>query len=362
MNELRYNGMYNIEYDSNGRKIDYEKRLGELRIGSKAYTVKEKENKSIKHYGETKEMKTEITEQRLNLLDVMNRVANRIALTPQQEELNQRATQKANENGMNAIGMYNIEFRDLVNNTAITNTKRAETQSGEIDDTFLSKITFYPNLKANLKAPYFDESTCQWVAVGNAISANTDTITSEYLTPHRLATKTDFSMQILRQSGSFYNEVNEILLKAIYNKLVASILSDSAETEDQPKGIFNGLSATTISAITDLATLQYNGDKQKTNNVWIISPKAKAEILKLNPTIFNDGKFLGSDFILENRMQDGLIAYLPLHLITVAQFGAVSITLDSVTDAIHSNVKTCIDSFWDFNYLDNTKIQLGVFE
>lgn len=359
---MRYNGMYNIEYDSNGRKIDYEKRLGELRLNNKAYTVKEKETKSIKHYGETKEMKQDLTEQRLNLLDVMNRVANRIALTPQQEELNQRAMEKAKENGMTAIGMYNVEFRDLVNNTAITNTQRATTQSGEIDDTFLSKITFYPNLKVNLKAPYFDESTCQWVAVGNAISANTDTITSEYLTPHRLATKTDFSMQMLRQSGSFYNEVNEILLKAIYNKLVASILSDSAETEDQPKGIFNGLSASTISAITDLATLQYEGDKQKTQNVWVISPKAKSEILKLNPTLFNDNKFLGSEFILENRMQDGLIAYLPLHLITVAQFGAVSITLDSVTDAIHSNVKTCIDSFWDFNYLDNTKIQLGVFE
>ena len=362
MNELRYNGAYNIEYDANGRRIDYEKRLGELRLNNKSYTVKEKETKSIKHQGETKEMKTEITEQRLNLLDVMNRVANRIALTPTQEELNQRAMQKAKENGLTAIGMFNVEFRDLVNNTAITNTQRATTQSGEIDDTFLSKITFYPNLKVNLKAPYFDESTCQWVAVGNAISANTDTITSEYLTPHRLATKTDFSMQMLRQSGSFYNEVNEILLKAIYNKLVASILSDSAETEDQPKGIFNGLSTTTISAITDLATLQYDGDKLKTDNVWVISPKAKAEILKLNPTLFNDNKFLGSDFILENRMQDGYIAYLPLHLITVAQFGAVSITLDSVTDAIHSNVKTCIDSFWDFDFLDDTKIQLGVFE
>ena len=153
MNELRYNGMYNIEYDANGRRIDNEKRLGELRLNNKAYTVKEKETKSIKHYGETKEMKTEITEQRLNLLDVMNRVANRIALTPQQEELNQRAMEKSKENGLTAIGMFNIEFRDLVNNTAITNTKRAETHAKKRPTTgsSLSKI-IYSHIKHMLKS------------------------------------------------------------------------------------------------------------------------------------------------------------------------------------------------------------------
>ena len=362
MNELRYNGAYNIEYDANGRKIDYEKRLGELRLNNKSYTVKEKENKSIKHHGETKEMKQDLTEQRLNLLDVMNRVANRIALTPQQEELNQRAKDKARENGMTATGMYNIEFREMVNNTVITNTTRATTQSAEIDDNFLSKITFYPSLKANLKAPYFDENTCDWKDVGYGVTANTDTISSKYLTPHRLTTQVDFSVDILRQSKDFYNEVNAILIKAIYNKLVESILSDSAETSDKPKGIFNGVSASTISTLADLATLQYDGDKLKTQNVWIISPKAKAEILKLNPTIFNDGKFLGSEYICENRMQDGLIAYLPLNLVTVAQFGAVSITLDNVTDVVNGNVKTYIDTYFDFDFLDDSKIQLGVFE
>ena len=156
--------------------------------------------------------------------------------------------------------------------------------------------------------------------------------------------------------------MNAILIKAIYNKLVESILCDSAETEDQPKGIFNGLSATTISALADLATLQYGGDKEKTQNVWLISPKAKAEILKLNPTIFNDGKFLGGDYILENRMQDGYIAYLPLDLLVVAQFGIVEICTDNVTDAINANTKVYIDTYFDFDFLDNTKIQLGVFE
>ena len=263
--------------------------------------------------------------------------------------------------GITAVGHFNCEMRTLLNGSGITSTQRAETKSSEMDDNLLSMVTFYPNLKANLKVPYFDENTCQWKEEGYSISENTDTLTSKYLTPHRLTTKIDFSVSILRQSGKFYEEVNDILIKAIYNKLVETILSDDAETTDQPKGIFNGVSANTISTIADLATLQYNGDKQKTNNIWVISPKAKAEILKLNPSLFNDGKFLGSPYISENRMNDGLIAYLPLDLVVVAQFGAVQITVDNVTDVVNGNVKTYIETYFDFDFLDDTKIQLGIF-
>ena len=308
------------------------------------------------------EMRTENANERLNLMDVVNRISNRIALTPQQEEINERAKQKAKENGITAVGQFNFEMRAMIDDFGTKSGRTiAHTQSAEYDEDFIEKITFYPTLKANIKAPYFDENTCDWKEVGYGITANTDTITSKYLTPHRLTTQVDFSVDILRQNGSFYNEVNEILIKAIFNKLVESILSDSAETSDKPKGIFNGVSCTTISTIADLATLQYDGDKQKTKNAWIISPKAKAEILKLNPIIFNDGKFLGSEYIFENRLQDGLIAYLPLNLVTVAQFGAVEVTVDNITDVVNGNVKTYIDTYFDFDFLDENKIQLGTF-
>lgn len=311
----------------------------------------------------TKEMTKVETEKRFNLLDVVNRISNRIALTEAQENENRKAIEKANENGLKAVGQFNFEMRAMIDDLGTKSGRTiAHTESTEYEDSFIDKITFYPSLKANLKAPYFDENTCEWKDVGYGISANTDTLTSKYLTPHRLTTQTDFSVMILRQSKDFYNEVNDLLVKAIFNKLVESILSDSAETTYKPKGIFNGISATTISTLADLATLQYDGDKQKTNNVWIISPKAKSEILKLNPLIFNDGKFLGSDYICENRMQDGLIAYLPLNLITLAQFGAVEITVDNITDVVNGNVKTYIDTYFDFDYLDNSKMQLGTFE
>ena len=121
--------------------------------------------------------------------------------------------------GITAVGHFNCEMRTLLNGSGITSTQRAETKSSEMDDNLLSMVTFYPNLKANLKVPYFDENTCQWKEEGYSISENTDTLTSKYLTPHRLTTKIDFSVSILRQSGKFYEEVNDILIKAIYTSV-----------------------------------------------------------------------------------------------------------------------------------------------
>ena len=345
--------MGNIEYSRNGTITtnDFTRRLN-------------KPNYKTKIQEETrKEMNTDTnTMERLNILDVINRISNKIDLSETQKNENRKAIEKAKDDGITAVGQFNCEMRSLLNGSGITNISRAETKSSEIEDTLLSMMTFYPNLKANLKVPYFDENTCQWKEEGYSIAENTDTLTSKYLIPHRLTTKIDFSVSILRQSGKFYQEVNDILIKAIYNKLVESILSDDAESTDQPKGIFNGISATTISTLADLATLQYEGDKQKTNNVWLISPKAKCETLKLNPTLFNDGKFLGSPYISENRMQDGLIAYMPLDLVVVAQFGAVQITVDNVTDVVNGNVKTYIETYFDYDFLDDSKIQLGKFE
>ena len=364
MHELRYDRSHAIEYNRNGTIMtqnDYQQRFKtQKRMGNHS---KEIETKNIKNYGETKEMKQEIVEERqVNILDAINRITNHIALSERQEQENRKATAKARENGIKANGTINVEMRTLIDEMTKQKYTVKEAQSSEMVDDFLDRTTFYPEMTSNIKVPYFDADSCYWLDTGKGITATTETITSKYLTTHRLTSKVVFSNQVLRQNKTFINEVNAILVKAIYNKLVESILSDSAETEDQPKGIFNGISASTISTIADLATLQYNGDKNKTKNVWLISPKAKQEIMKLNPSLFNDGKFMDSEYICENRMQDGLIAYLPLDLLVVAQFGVVEITADNVTDAINSNTKVYIDTYFDFDYLDNDKVQLGTFE
>ena len=116
-----------------------------------------------------------------------------------------------------------------------------------------------------------------------------------------------------------------------------------------------------MSSIDTITALQYNGDKNKTKNTWLISPKAKQELIKLNPLMFSNGKFLGTDYIFENRMEDGLIAYLPLDLLVIGEWSINSLLVDPITDMINGNCKVYLDTYYDFYFADASVIQLGNF-
>ena len=130
--------MGNIEYSRNGTITtnDFQRRLNKPNYKTKI----QEENR--------KEMNTENTNERLNILDVINRISNKIDLSETQQNENRKAIEKAKDDGITAVGHFNCEMRTLLNGNGITSTQRAETKSSEMDDNLLSMVTFYPNLKA----------------------------------------------------------------------------------------------------------------------------------------------------------------------------------------------------------------------
>ena len=303
-----------------------------------------------------------------NLLDVARRFSvkdKKLELSKaEQAEQDEMRKQAQTMNASINFGSFVMDTRAMMNPKTIIPIERVETKSDETTDTFLQKITFYSNMKNSFKAPYYDENSCEWHQVGSGITANTDTITSKQLEPHRLCTTIELSKNILNQTTDFDAEVQDIVIRAIYNKLVGTMLSDDAETDDKPKGVFNGISATTLtmgsdSLISDLTDLQYSGDTSKMQCVWIISPKARQAILKANPLAFSNGKFLDSEYIFEPRMEDGLIAYLPLDLFVCAQWALMTITTDAITKAVEGKTIINIEAYFDFDFMDSEKIQLA---
>ena len=94
-----------------------------------------------------------------------------------------------------------------------------------------------------------------------------------------------------------------MIVRAVYDKLVETILSDDAATDDQPAGVFNTLTPTSLTADStlkeQLAALQYAGDQSKKPCVWLLSPKAKKEVFA-NLDIQND-KILGSESLVSTK-------------------------------------------------------------
>lgn len=259
-------------------------------------------------------------------------------------------------------GTYALEMRSLTKSSRVDNFTN---KTLNIDDSFLDRIFVLRNARGPLtNVPYISIENAQWKATGTAPDIN-GTLTTEKLSPKRLATFVDISREFINfDNADFSEKINSMIVKAIYDKLVETILSDDAATEDQPSGVFYSLTPTALTADEtlkqQLAAMQYAGDLTKKPCVWILSPKAKKEVFA-NLDIQND-KILGSEYIIDNRMQDGFIAYLPLDLFFVAEYGLVDLTVDAVTRLFPDGmIRLTVNAYYDYDFVDKSKIQLAEF-
>lgn len=259
-------------------------------------------------------------------------------------------------------GSYALEMRTLTKSSRVDNFTN---KTIDINDSFLDRIFVLRNAHGPLvNVPYISVENAQWKATGTAPDIN-GTLTTQKLTPKRLATFVDISREFINfDNADFSEKINTMIVRAVYDKLVETILSDEAATEDQPSGVFYSLTPTELTADStlkeQLASLQYAGDLTKKPCIWLMSPKAKKEVFT-HLDIQND-KILGTDYIIDNRMQDGLIAYLPLDLFFVAEYGLVDLTVDAVTRLFPDGmIRLTVNAYYDYDFVDKTKIQLAEF-
>lgn len=259
-------------------------------------------------------------------------------------------------------GTYALEMRTLTKSSRVDNFTN---KTLNIDDAFLDRIFVLRNARGPLtNVPYISVENAQWKATGSAPEIN-GTLTTQKLSPKRLATFVDISREFINfDNADFSEKINTMIVRAVYDKLVETILSDDAATDDQPAGVFYSLSPTELTADetlkSQLAALQYAGDQSKKPCIWLLSPLAKKEVFT-HLDIQND-KILGSEYIIDNRMQDGFIAYLPLDLFFVAEYGLVDLTVDAVTRLFPEGmIRLTVNAYYDYDFVDKSKIQLAEF-
>ena len=295
----------------------------------------------------------------MNILEAIKQQADQ-SKTLSASEAREQDELRAKYPNIQTEGSYVFEMRSL---TKFPRANNFTNKTLDIDDVFLDRIYVLRDAKGPVNLPYISADNAQWKSTGTAPDIN-GTLTTEKLQPKRLATFVDISRDFLNfNNADFAEKLNAMILQAVHDKLVETILSDEAATDDQPSGVFNTLTPTELTADetlkAQLASMQYAGDQSKKPCVWILSPKAKQEVFT-HLDIQND-KILGSDYIIDNRMKDGFIAYLPLDLFFVAEFGLCSLTCDAVTKLVDGIVRLTVNAYFNFDYVDKTKIQLAEF-
>lgn len=276
-----------------------------------------------------------------------------------------KITERAKKNavGFNIVSNFVLEKRDLIKDFGGTSGDTRKSllpiQDKFIgEDKILKDCTTFSKVLNGVKIPYISSGNVDWKRVGFSLDFN-PTLQTKATSLKRLTTYVNVSQTFLFNSPDTEETFENILIKASYDKLVESIFSDDAETEDRPKGLFNGITAKTLTKSSDIIDMMYNVDKNKGNFTLVISPKAKMNLLKEDPRILDNETLFGQPFIIDTRIKDGFVGYLDLQKLIVCTADQIGVDVNQITEKLNNEIQFIVNSYFDFDYMDKTNL-LGV--
>lgn len=273
--------------------------------------------------------------------------------------MKQLFTDKAGFGALNGINGVQKRF---INNVSGLKVDVEALRDFISESKILSKCSFISHHTTNTKVPYISGNSVDWKQEGDRVEFMGGMSNKEFK-PHRLTVCAYISKMLLSQNDSFDIQLKEYLLKALEEKLVQTILTSNQGVDGiRPNGIFYNIQKSQLSSLSDLITMSYTLDITKSDSLlYLISPKAKELILKADNKAFDNDKFLGSEFVLQNSLEDGLVAYLDLSKLMITQFGQTEVVIDPFSQVVAGYHVISLNAYFDFAYLDEDYMRVGDF-
>ena len=171
---------------------------------------------------------------------------------------------------------------------------------------------FMGGLVGDVQVPIMSATNVSWAAEEGAASDGSGSFTNVTLSPKRLTAYVPITLQMLAQDSlDVEAKIREDIIKAVQDKLEATILGYAAGTTTQPAGIFYGATLDEITTYSDLCDFEASVEE---NNVYgsmhyIVTPKAKAALRGMIKGTNNTG------MVWENREIDGIPAEVTTNLV-----------------------------------------------
>lgn len=226
--------------------------------------------------------------------------------------------------------------------------------------------TFMTGLVGNISIPKYSGSTVTWEGEVAAASDGAGTFSEIELSPKRLTAYIDVSKQFLLQdSVSAEAMLRNDIVKAISNKLEATILGDEAGSNKVPAGMFNGADV----FVADFATTVALEEELEEANVYgeycyIVSPKAKAALRTApkgaNGFVMENGEVNGIKVLCTSAAKGVVLGNFSDYVI--AQWGAIDLTVDPYTQAANGKVRLVINAYFDAKPRRSEAFVAGVVE
>lgn len=217
--------------------------------------------------------------------------------------------------------------------------------------------TYIGGLTGNVAIPSYSGSNVTWEGEVAPAQDGTGSFAEVKLEPKRITAEISISKQFLIQdSASAEAILKRDIVKAITQKLEATILGDEAGSTTKPAGLLNGVVANVADVkYTDLVALETALEDANVsgNKTFIVSPSAKGA---LKTTLKSTGV---AGYLMEGNEVNGYkvlstsavpskgVIFGNFEDYVIAQWGGIDLTIDQYTQAANGKIRLVINAFFD---------------
>lgn len=227
---------------------------------------------------------------------------------------------------------------------------------------------YLTNLVGDVQVPIMSATNVGWAGEISEAASGDPSFSHVTLQPKRLTAYIDLSKQFIAQDSLAAEQlIREDLVKAINSKLEATILGEESGTTTQPQGMFDAISATSVSGYADICDLEADIEDANINGscVYVMSNKAKAALramaksTKSTQLVFENGEVDGTKALNTSHIANKKYLYGDFSNLAIGQWGAIDLTVDPYTLARSGQIRLVVNAYFDAKILRPTAFVAG---
>lgn len=216
---------------------------------------------------------------------------------------------------------------------------------------------FLTGLKGNIQIPSMSAENVFWEGEITEAQNGAGTFSHINMSPKRLSAFIDVSDQFLMQDTLDAERIiREDLIRALNDKLEATILGEAAASGNIPAGIFYNVEPTEVATFRDICDLEASLEENcfYGQMKYIASPSAKAALRampkssKMTQLVLEADTVDGTPIDSTNHIKKGNIAYGDWSQLYIAQWGSISLTVENITQALTATTRIVLHAWFDY--------------
>lgn len=289
----------------------------------------------------------------MNILQSINQIIKKEPFNYETKNELKQCAQANKRAQINSIGQLQIRAISASGNaqTSVNKPMTQQRPKNLIEDL---GIKYMGELSSNFVYPIIDGNASQWATEFEEASVNTTEFKSIALQPKRNVTYVEYSKDvILNPSTDVANAIQEDLLNAVFEKVQGTMFNDIVDTAN----------TISISGCDDIIDFEYSASTQNiSNSVYLVSPNAARALKKMkngDTPIYLNGMINGCKVYETPSLTGNTIILGDFTKLLLAQWGSFDIVVDDVTMANKGIVRLIINSYWNWDKIDNNAFIFG---